>query len=276
VLAAGLDVFLVDWGEPQGADADNTLETYVDVLLPAAVDATLAEAGSDSLTLVGYCLGGLLAVLYAAGHDSRRIRSLVSIATPVDFEQMGLLVAMVREGRLEIDDVLDDDGNVPGSLIRRMVQLRRPTGNLVTYANLLENLWSDDYMAGYQAMSRWVRESVPVPGGVARQVVEQFIRNNTLMTGRVALGDRDVDLGSVSVPTLVAIAEQDDMVPLACAAPLAGLLEGADVDELRVKGGHIALTVGRRATQVTIPHIIDWIRTHSDPVATGGGSADKE
>jgi hypothetical protein len=62
------------------------------------------------------------------------------------------------------------------------------------------------------------------------------------------------------------------MVPLRCAAPLTDLLTGADVEELRVGGGHIALAVGRRATQVTIPRIIDWVRANSDPIAAAVGT----
>jgi polyhydroxyalkanoate synthase len=153
------------------------------------------------------------------------------------------------------------------------VSLRRPTGNLVQYANLLENLWRDDYMAGYQAMSRWVRESVPVPGAFAREMVDRFVRDNELMTGEVALGGRIIELSSLSVPCLVAIAEHDDMVPLACAAPLTGLLDGGSVEELRVPGGHIALAVGRRAMKDTIPRIIDWVRANSDPIAVPSGTA---
>ena len=267
LLAAGLDVYLVDWGEAQAADAENTLETYVDEYLREVVSVVAATADAD-VTVVGYCLGGILALLYAAGTSGSRVRNLVSLATPIDFAKMGLLVAFVREGRLEVDDVLDEQGNVPGSVIRRLVQVRRPTGSLVTYANLLEHMWRDDYMAGYQAMSQWVRDAVPVPGAFARQVIEKLVRRNEMLTGRVTLGRRTVDLAGLAVPCLVAMAQDDDMVPLAAAAPLAELLRSADVEELQVPGGHIALAVGRRATQVTIPRVIDWIKAHSDSYTT--------
>jgi polyhydroxyalkanoate synthase len=264
LIEAGMDVFAVDWGEAQPADATNTLETYVDGYLPSVIDATREASGASDVTAVGYCLGGLLVLLYAAGRRQSGMRNLITLATPIDFDEMGLLVAMVRDGRLEIDDVLDEDGNVPGDVIRRVIQLRRPTGGLVTYANLLENLWSDAYMAGYQAMSRWVRESVPVPGALARQLTEQLIRSNELAGGRMVLGGRIVDLAQVSAACLVVVAQDDDMVPLACAAPLTGLLTGCEVDELRPSGGHISLMVGRRAATVTIPQVIEWVHAHSD------------
>jgi polyhydroxyalkanoate synthase len=262
LLEAGLDVFAVDWGEATPADAANTLETYVDGYLPEAVAAAVDAAAPDEVTLMGYCLGGILGLLYTAGHDAAGVRDLVCLATPVDFDEMGLLVAMVREGRLEVDAVLDEDGHVPGDVVRRLVELRRPTGSLVTYANLWENLWNDRYMAGYQAMARWVRETVPVPGAFARQVTDLLIRRNALMTGHVALGGREIALADVGVPVLSVVAEHDDMVPLAAASPLPGLIGRPDAEELRLPSGHISLVVGHRAATVTTPHITDWIRGH--------------
>ena len=69
LLGEGFDVYMLDWGIPDERDADNTIETYVDEYLPRAIDAVRRESGSDEVTLVGYCLGGTFAILYAAGHE---------------------------------------------------------------------------------------------------------------------------------------------------------------------------------------------------------------
>ncbi len=71
LLGRGLDVFLLDWGVPDELEAGFTLATYCDDYLPRAVSAVAAEAGSDAVTVYGYCLGGVLALLYAAGHPGR-------------------------------------------------------------------------------------------------------------------------------------------------------------------------------------------------------------
>ena len=72
LVGAGLDVFMLDWGVPDERDADNTLETYVDGQLPRALAAVRRESGCPEVTLAGYCLGGLMAMLYAAGHPTPR------------------------------------------------------------------------------------------------------------------------------------------------------------------------------------------------------------
>ena len=65
---------------------------------------------------MGYCLGGVLAALYAAGHEDAPVRNLILMATPVDFDEMGAMVAFLRDGRLNADELVDDTGNVPADV----------------------------------------------------------------------------------------------------------------------------------------------------------------
>jgi polyhydroxyalkanoate synthase len=69
LLGSGLDVMLIDWGVADQVEACNTLETYVDDYLPAAIAATCDATGADEVTLLGYCFGGVLSLLTAARHD---------------------------------------------------------------------------------------------------------------------------------------------------------------------------------------------------------------
>src|SRR5580704_3601943 len=55
LVGEGFDVFLLDWMPPDPADAENTLETYVDDYIPGAIGALLKDAGAREVTLVGYC-----------------------------------------------------------------------------------------------------------------------------------------------------------------------------------------------------------------------------
>ena len=87
-LDAGFDVFMVDWGEPDAVDAGNDLELYVDNYLPRALDRALEVAESEEIDLLGYCFGGVLTLLAAAGYPQIPIRNIVSMATPLDWSQM--------------------------------------------------------------------------------------------------------------------------------------------------------------------------------------------
>jgi polyhydroxyalkanoate synthase len=113
----GFDVYMLDWGVPDERDADNGFESYVDEYMPQAVEAVRDVSGTRELTMAGYCLGGLIAALYAAAYEDESIRNLILLATPVDFSEMGAMVAAVREGRLDTDELLDETGNVPADAL---------------------------------------------------------------------------------------------------------------------------------------------------------------
>jgi polyhydroxyalkanoate synthase len=264
-LGQGFDVFMLDWGVPDERDADNTIETYVDEYLARAVRAVQRETGSAEVTMAGYCLGGTFAILYAAGYDESPVRNLILMASPVDYSAMGVMVAAVLDGRLDVEELLDETGNVPADALYAGFYMQAPTKEVALYATLLENLWNDEFVDGYQAMAQWSRDHVPFPGAALRQVVEELVRRNVLMTGRMRLGGRVVDFRNVRANVLNAFAERDNVVPMAAVEPLTGLVgDPARRDELRLGGGHVTFATGGQAFKHTLPAIARWIADHSD------------
>lgn len=266
LLGKGLDVFVLDWGVPDRLDADNTFETYCDNYLTGAVRATCDEAGSDGVTLLGYCLGGVLALLHTAGNPESPVKTLVCMATPVDYSKMGPGTLLTSDGRLDIDDMIDETGNVPADAILNSFKLLRPTGDLAGYANLWQNLWNDEYVEAYQAMTGWARDQIPFPGAAMRQSIRWFNRENALMSDTVRMGGRPVRLADITCPFLSVLAENDHIAPPEAVGPLIDLVGSPDKTEMRLPAGHVGLMVGRAASKHTMPAIADWVAGRSaDP-----------
>ena len=264
--SAGFDVFLLDWAEADERQAEERLEDYADTYLPQAVRRTCEAAGSDTVNLFGYCFGGVLALLYAAHHPEAPLRSLAVMATPVDFSKWSLIESLSAEGRVPLEALLDENGNVPASVVRQSFRLMKPTGEVRQYATLLDNIWNDDYVTAYQAMTGWSNDHVPFPGAAARQTMEMLARENGFMRGSVRLDGDAIDLRDITVPMLTVIAERDHIVPEPVAAPLPGLVGSDDSEELRLDAGHVGLIVGRTAAKVTIPRIIEFLKARSEPL----------
>jgi len=263
--ARGFDVFMVDWGIADELDADNTFETYIDEYLPRAIDAAIRETGATEVTLVGYCLGGVLAFLYANAYVDNPVRNLVLLATPVDFTEMGPMVAALVEGRVDPEDLLDETGNVPADVLYSGFFMMAPTTVVAQNATLLQNLWNDEFVRGFQAVSQWTRDQVPFPGAAFRQLVDELIRRNVLMEGSWHLGGREIELTATPARVLNVMASHDKVVPRAASAPVGELVGRRDRrEELVVKGGHATFGTGRSAFTHTLPRLSEWIAAHSN------------
>jgi polyhydroxyalkanoate synthase len=193
------------------------------------------------------------------------------MATPVDFAHMGPMAAVFGEGGLDPDSVLGDDGNVPAAVIQQGFRTLNPTADVTRYVTLWEKLWDDEYVAAYQAMTGWSQHHIPFPGAAFRQTVDMLIRGNGMIADRIWLGGDRVHLADVACPFLSVVAERDNIVPLAAAAPLIDLVGSDDRHELRLPAGHIGLVVGRTAKKTTVPTIIGFLESRSDHLPAGSG-----
>jgi polyhydroxyalkanoate synthase subunit PhaC len=264
LLDAGFDVYLLDWGVPDERDADNRFEDYVDDYLPLAVERVRRVSGTEQVNLLGYCFGGVLSLLYAAHHLDAPVRSLTILTTPADFQRLGPLGDIL--GAIDIDTVQDVDGNVPAEVILQGFRSLRPTAEITQYVDLWERLWSDEYVAAYQAMTGWAAEQVPLPAGVARQLA-QMVHENPMMTDRLVVGGDRVHLSAITVPFLHVLAKRDHIIPEASSAPLIGLVGSPDKHELCLDAGHVGLLVGKTAARTTLPTIIDFLKQRSEVVS---------
>ena len=262
LVGRGFDVYMIDWGTPDAADADNSFETYCDEYIPFACAAAMRTSGVDELHVFGYCFGGVLSLIFAAGHPEIPLRTLSLMATPVDFAAMGGLTAVLRDRRVDLSDFVDETGNVPAEAVLRGLTSARITGDATMYATLLEKLENSEYIAAHEAMHGWASDHIPFPGACFRQTAEWLIRENRLAENRLVTARGELDIGSISCPVMNAVGTADHLVPLESNRPVLDLLP--DLDDLQFAAGHVGLIVGGKAHRASIPGMLDWIEQHSD------------
>jgi polyhydroxyalkanoate synthase len=149
----GFDVFILDFGVPEPGDERLRLDDYVLDFVPRAVDATLRVSGRDTLSLAGYCMGGLFSLIHVATHGDRRVRNLVTVGAPVDFSRMGIISHAVRVGSPFLDGVLDRVGNVPAFAAIGGFKLMSGTRALTKWADLLVRLYDDEYVRAFDSIN---------------------------------------------------------------------------------------------------------------------------
>src|SRR3954453_9684822 len=68
LLGLGVDLYVVDWGNPSRADRWLTLDDYINGYLGECVQVIRERHGLDSVNLLGICEGGVFTLCYAALH----------------------------------------------------------------------------------------------------------------------------------------------------------------------------------------------------------------
>ena len=247
LLKRGFDVFLVDFGQPDSADEGVTLDRYILDWMPQAVDAVLHASGQPQLALFGYCMGGLFALMHTSVHDDRRVKALVTIGAPVDAHKMGLLTWIVRMGHKEIDFLSKKLGNVPGPVSATAFKLTNPWRSVTRYSDLFLNLWNDEYVAGFDAVSAWTDHFVDYPGDAFRQLMNDFMKDNKLKDGRMVFGDKVADLRRITCPVLAFAGRTDKIVPVAAAREVLDVVGSEDRTFVVAPGGHMGVFAGREA-----------------------------
>ena len=248
---------------PTNATRPTRLEDYVDDYLPAAVERVRQLAGAEEINLLGYCFGSVLSLLYAAHHLDAPLRSLTVMTTPVDLQQLGPLTSVIGKDGMDVETMLDADGNLPPQIIHQAFQVLKPTAQITQYVDLWERLWGDDYVTAHQAMTGWASDHIPLPGGVAKQLAK-MVQDNAIVNDTLVIGGDRVTLSAITVPFLTVLATRDHIVPEASAAPLIDLIGSPDKHELRLDAGHVGLLVGRTAAKTTIPTIIEFLIERSE------------
>ncbi len=266
LVDAGFDTYVIRWGEADAGDAENTVETYVQRYLPRMLRAVCRISEAEDTTLLGYCMGGNFALLGVAGVPGLPVRNLVTMASPIDFDEMPPQFVPLRDERFDPRDFVDESGCIPGDMVANFYELRRPTAAVAQIVTLAERLNDEKYVAIHQAIAHWTSDHVPMPIGVAEQVIDHWLRENAFATGRLRLGGVPVDLGQITCPTLCVLTLRDEVIPPASARPLDGLLGSEDFQMLELEAGHIGLAFGRSASQLLHPRLIEWLTAHSTPL----------
>jgi polyhydroxyalkanoate synthase len=265
LVGQGFDTYLIDWGTPRPEDHVLRLEDYVLEQLPAAIEVVLERSGATEFSLFGYCMGGLLALLYAATHPNAPLRNLVTLATPVDFSNMGLQSFWSQEPYMNVDRLVDTYGNIPAAMIKESFRLLRPASEYspVRFISLWQNVLDDRFVQQYRAFDRWTNEHIPFPGECFRQTTKALARENRLAKGTMELGGREATLSNITCSFLAVAAESDHIVPLAATNVQPDLVSSADKELVVMPGGHVGLAAGRKAVRTLWPKVAGWLAERS-------------
>lgn len=263
LLKQGFDVYMVDWGLPRPEDHGLRLESYVQDMLPRSIQEIQRITKEEEFSMLGYCMGGLFALLFGSMYPQAGLRNLVTVATPVDFEGMHLMRRWADPRWFDVDRIIETFGNVPAEMIRASLELLRPLDRLVGYIRLWDNLWDDTYVYNWRIRNTWANDQIPFPGETYRQMTKEMLWGNKLVRGELELGGCRVETRRVNASVLNAMAEFDHIAPYDSTRPLISLVGSEDKQDLKVRGGHVSLIAGKNAITRLWPTVNEWLAVRS-------------
>jgi polyhydroxyalkanoate synthase len=252
----GVRPLLVDWGKPGPVEASFTLTDYIAGPLEAALDYAL-ELGRGPVGVIGYCMGGLLALALALRRQSD-IAQLSLLATPWDFHADHALARRVAAALPWLNLVTDAFGAMPVDLVQSLFYALDPYLVTRKFEALADSDAATETFSAFVALEDWINDGVVLAAAVARECLAGWYAANTPARLAWRVAGRVVDPSALQRPALVVVPAQDRIVPPASARALACALPGARI--LLPPLGHIGMVVSGGARASVWNPLAAWCR----------------
>jgi polyhydroxyalkanoate synthase len=272
LLGQGVDLFVVDWGNPTRSDRWLTLEDYIDGYLDECVEFIRREQKVDKVTILGICEGGVFTLCYAARNPDK-VKGVVLTITPVDFHagskdaplHHGLIGLWARSMSAEdVDRLIEANGNLPGQLMSFVFSMMTPVNALTKYnVGLFDVMGDEKKLLNFLRMEKWLADRPDHPGEAAKQWLKDLYQDNQLVKGELRLGGTAVDLKKITMPVLNVFAEDDHIIPPRSTRALKGVVGSRDYTELPLPGGHVGVFVSGKSQGILGKAIYGWLKSHA-------------
>jgi polyhydroxyalkanoate synthase len=240
----GVRPLLLDWGAPERHESDLTVAGHVETMLLPLIDAI-----DEPVALVGYCLGGTMAVAAAA---LRPVSALGLIATPWRFGRYpdDTLAALDDLWRTA-EHATDALGVLPMEILQAAFWRLDPARTIAKYEAHGGRDPTDPQSRAFIRLEDWANDGPPLTRGAARELFLDMFREDLPGQGRWHVGGKAIDPATLAIPMLEIASTTDHIVP---AATTPGVGERLDLAL-----GHVGMIVGSRAKSNLWEPLGQWL-----------------
>lgn len=226
IARMGRRALLLDWGK-----ADERSELTVAGHIETLLLPLLAEL-DEPPALIGYCLGGTMAI---AAANLAPVERVATLAAPWNFARYpqgshAALQGMWRHSEAAAKSL----GALPMEVLQAAFWSLDPERTVRKFAEFGRLEPSSAKARRFIELEEWANEGEPLPYPAAKELIEGLFGENLAGSGRWFVGGRPAS-DALAVPTLHLTAEHDRIAPAATAP--AGEVTG-------IASGHVGMIVG--------------------------------
>ena len=268
LLSEGRPTYLVDYGEIGLSDRELGIEFFVSEVLPNAVRKVSEDAGGKPVHLLGWCLGGLIAILTTAAYPELPIKSVAMVASPFDLSKHPMLGPVRSAGKYTGGRIVGTGLKVLGGLPAAIVGPAFKATSLTTYLKkpitLMKHRDDREFLAHVEAVDGLMNSMLAYPGRATLQVYQRLVHRNELADGTIQGPNKLVKLSDIRVPVMNIAGTTDVLVPVDVALHVGKLLPNSPEVRLETApGGHLGVLTGRKAATTTWAMIDDFLDKQS-------------
>ncbi|MCH9722603.1 MAG: alpha/beta fold hydrolase [Actinomycetia bacterium] len=260
----GRPTYLVDYGKMGLEDRDIGIEFFVSDVVPNAIRTVSRDAGGAPVHLIGWCLGGLIALLTTAAYSDLPIKSVTMVASPFDLSKHRMVAPLRTAGKYTGGRILGGAMRVLGGLPSQIVGPAFKATSLTVYlkkpVTLFKHRDDREFLAQVEAVDGLMNSMLAYPGRATLQIYQRLVQRNELAEGTIQGPNKLVDLADVRVPVMNVAGTSDVLVPVAVAHHVGELLPNCPEVRLETApGGHLGVLTGRSAPATTWVMIDDFL-----------------
>lgn len=230
----GFKPYVIEWGGPGKLEATMDFNDFIH-RTNQFVDYVLGKHNGP-LALLGYCMGGIMATLYASKYP-KKVSSIVQLASPWDFAVGGFL----RVNPSKLMKCFENQELVPKEFFQLgfyITKFRDVNRKYIEFAKNPADATS------FAQIESWVDDGVDMPKAVFEQLMDDIVYQNKLTLGSFSLGNSDYDVKVCTAPVLSIIATKDSLVPAASSIAISSAIPKSDIVYLNT--GHVGLVTALR------------------------------
>jgi poly[(R)-3-hydroxyalkanoate] polymerase subunit PhaC len=256
----GFHVYLTDWIAPASSDSSRGLDAYVNEDLLNAVHVIAAERETSQVSIIGYCLGALLGVIYTALHP-RQVRNLVALTVPLEMSATPTLVPTWLSAQT-VELITTLYGNCPAWISSALTSARL----MARMARFRAEIRGDKECSQvFDRFLHWIDSDVPMAGQLFREVAIDIFAQNRLVRGELAVGGEPINLRRIVCPLLNVVASFDELVPPRACESLTQLVRSRDKATVVFPSSHLGAAAGLSAHERLWPAVGQWLAVRDSP-----------
>lgn len=272
----GFDVYLVDWGTFTFQDRYRDFLFFIDDCLPHYIKTVCEHSQSEKISLHGWSMGGIFALLYSALAKQSHVKNLIILGSPIDsyasgrigklFKTVNQLLTRHAKIRHTIENIPEGLIHTPGFINALGFKIIDPAGWLNSCIQLFKYIDNEKFLREHTTVQTFLNHMNDYPGAINKDMIFKVWLKNPLKTGSIHLKDRLIDLKNIECSLLLGAGTTDQIVTEAAIQPLSQLTNSADVSFTAIPGGHIGLMSSQASANEFWPKLTEWLVQRSSRI----------